>query len=290
MLNRIRKIIIDFQNILKVYKNQLINSIVINKIDKKVKINILNLSDDNLKKGYKIYDNSLSVNDLEWLNEYFLKKETFSSNSLKLFDLVNTHFFKDIKSYLGQNAKLYKIRFNSLENSQSLLTDISGSWHTDNIGNYLKLYICLEGYGNCPTLYVPGKNLKNYKPRFSENIRLLQRFDRKKKNNTIEIKHLTGQSSLFDTINLHRGKYEKVEENIRRCIVLDFLDFDKIAQLGFLDIPKFFFMKNSKPPFRIQQNSVEIKDEDILKELIQYDFFDERFLIRKNDKVLYLWN
>ena len=81
-----------------------------------------------------------------------------------MFEFVDKNFYSYIKSYLGKNAKLYSINFNTIEPNSKNISDISASWHNDNLGNNLKVYICLEGYGDCPTGIVPSENIKNYYP------------------------------------------------------------------------------------------------------------------------------
>ncbi len=162
------------------FKNQLINSFIINRVDRKAKKNIINIEDKDLRIGYKFFENFLSKNDLSYLNEYFIRKNFFSNETVRLFELVEKNFLSYIQSYLGKNAKLYKIEFNTIEPNRS---DISASWHNDNFGNCLKVYICLEGYGDCPTSIVPNENTKNYYPNFFFNLRFLGKKDQKLKKN-----------------------------------------------------------------------------------------------------------
>ncbi len=271
----------------KDFRNQLINSYVINKVDRRVKKNIINSEDKDLRNGYKFFENYLSKDDLSYLNKYFTHKNFFSNETIKLFEFVEKNFLSYIKSYLGKNTKLYSIDFNTIEPN---ISDISGSWHNDNLGNNLKLYICLEGYGDCPTTLVPNENTKNYYPNIFFNLRSLGIKNQKSKKNEIELKFNTGDCAIFDTIAPHRGKYENINNKKRKCIILNFLDIEKIEKLGFLENPKFLFIKSTKPPFRkILPKNFTKKNNDIVTKIKNFEFFDERFLLEDNENISYLW-
>ncbi len=281
-----KKILLYASNI----KNELINSFIINKLDERTKKNILNIEDKDLRNGYKFYKNVLSKDDLTYLNEYFTHKNFFSHETIKLFDMVEKNFFGQIQSYLGKNSKLYSISFDEIEPNKNNISDISGSWHNDNLGNNLKIYICLEGYGDCPTVLMPNKNTNNYYPNIFFNLRSLGKINKKLKKGQIELKLNTFDCAIFDTIVPHRGKYDEIKKK-RKCIILNFLNVEKIEKLGFLENPKFLFFKNSKPPFRkkLPKNFIK-KNNDIIAQMKKFEFFDERFLIEDKENISYLWS
>jgi len=272
------------------FKNQLINSCIINRIDRKVKKRIINIKDPNLRIGYKYFENYFSKDELSYLNEYFDHRNFFSNETIRLFEFVEKNFYGYIESYLGENAKLYSINFNTIQPNSKNKFDISASWHNDNLGNNLKVYICLEGYGDCPTGVVPNQNTKNYYPNIFFNLRFLGKISQKFKKDEIDLKYKTGDCAIFDTISPHRGKYEKIKNNKRRCIIINFLDIEKIEKLGFLEYPKFLFMKNTKPPFRkILPKNFTKKNNDIVTKIKKFKFFDERFLVEDDENISYLW-
>ena len=205
-----------------------------------------------------------------------------------MFEFLEINFLSYIQSYLGKNAKLYSIEFNTIEPNKQ---DISASWHNDNLGNNLKVYICLEGSGDCPTSIMPNENTKNYYPNIFFNLRFIGKKDQQLKKNKIDLKYNTGDCAIFDTISPHRGKYEKINNSKRKCIILNFLDIEKIEKLGFLENPKFLFIKNTKPPFRkILPKNFTKKNDDIVTKLKKFKFFDERFLVEDNENISYLWS
>ena len=272
-------------------KNQLINSYIINRVDRRAKKNIMNIEDKDFRIGYKFFENSLSKDELSYLNEYFTHRNFFSSETIRLFEFVEKNFLGYIQSYLGKNTKLYSIDFNTIEPNKKNKSDISASWHNDNLGNNLKIYICLEGYGDCPTGIVPNENTKNYYPNIFFNLRSLGKINQKLKKDEIDLKYKTGDCAIFDTISPHRGKYEKINNSKRKCIILNFLDIEKIEKLGFLENPKFLFIKNTKPPFRkILPKNFTKKNDDIVTKLKKFKFFDERFLVEDNEMNSYLWS
>ena len=86
-------------------KNQLINSYIINRVDRRAKKNIMNIEDKDFRIGYKFFENSLSKDELSYLNEYFTHRNFFSSETIRLFEFVEKNFLGYIQSYLGKNTK-----------------------------------------------------------------------------------------------------------------------------------------------------------------------------------------
>ena len=91
------------------------------------------------------------------------------------------------------------------------------------------------------------------------------------------MKYKTGDCAIFDTISPHRGKYEKINNSKRKCIILNFLDIEKIEKLGFLENPKFLFIKNTKPPFRKILPKNFTKNDDIVTKLKSLNFLMRDF-------------
>ena len=83
------------------FKNQLINSFIINRIDKRAKKNIKDIEDKDLRIGYKFFKCSLSKNDLSYFNEYYTHRNFFSNETVRLFEFVEK-FLGYIQSYLGK--------------------------------------------------------------------------------------------------------------------------------------------------------------------------------------------
>lgn len=142
------------------------------------------------------------------------------------------YFFGKIKpiinEYFGNNVYIDGINWMFNEPNKK---SISSSWHTDNVGNRVKCYVCIEGDGSQPTLVIPSKDrIPNFfswlKHTFIESFRWLGikiNFDIK---NSIKCNHKDGSIYLFDTQLFHRGSYET--GNSRRIIFhLEFSNNDK---------------------------------------------------------------
>lgn len=80
-------------------------------------------------------------------------------------------FKAEIVSYLGEDARLddfYLFCFDPVKSEENC---ISGGWHNDNVGYRMKIFVCLEGDGSVPTLYVPGTNRSLYRFNLKEALR-----------------------------------------------------------------------------------------------------------------------
>lgn len=115
-----------------------------------------------------------------------------------------------VKEYLGKNSYIDGINWMVKRPGE---TSISGSWHTDNVGNRIKCFICIEGDGSQPTLVVPSENrIPNYsiwlKHTLIEIFRWFGLQNYYKFGHVHSCNHETGTIFLFDTQLLHRGGYE----------------------------------------------------------------------------------
>tara|TARA_Y100001936_G_scaffold200659_1_gene202579 strand:- start:10112 stop:10966 length:855 start_codon:yes stop_codon:yes gene_type:complete len=154
------------------------------------------LKKNKLDKSNRIF---LSINEKDALNE--------------IFTLVTP----EIRNYLGKESFLDGINWmetDAIKSHSKLKQSNSISWHTDNVGSRLKLFLCIKGDGTQPTLILPDKNrVPNFTRwlfiTFMESFRRLGIRNKINITNSIEIKHYTGTANIFDTQLLHRGKYEK---------------------------------------------------------------------------------
>jgi hypothetical protein len=118
-----------------------------------------------------------------------------------LIDLVRG----DVVAYLGTNVRVDNICVTVVPASGETFKSVSGSWHTDNVGHRLKLYFCIEGYGDVPTCFRPGSNRKSYRPSVRELRRHSGKFDVTGRPDEVRLNHATGDITLFDTNGQHRG-------------------------------------------------------------------------------------
>ena len=148
----------------------------------------------------------------------------------EIFSLITP----EIRSYLGADSYLDGMHWNvtdAIKSHDKLEQSNSISWHTDNVGNRLKLFLCIKGDGSQPTLIVPDQNRVPTLTKWAYSIFMesFRRFGIKNKiniYNSIAIKHFPGTANIFDTQLLHRGKYEKSKVT-RIVLVLEFSNPEK---------------------------------------------------------------
>ena len=142
----------------------------------------------------------------------------------EVFDTINPI----VRDYLGNESFLDGINWMYTSPKE---VSISGNWHTDNVGNRLKCFICFEGDGTMPTLIIPSshrlpRKIDILKNSFIEILRWMgftSNFDMK---NIYSANHKTGSLFIFDTQLLHRGGY-----NLASCERIIFhLEFSNPAK------------------------------------------------------------
>lgn len=172
------------------------------------------------EKGYNAYE--LGRENIHCL-QYFRKNEIIylQKKHAKSLNEILDLFVTDIDEYLGSNVRIDVICVNEI--NDQIKENVSQNWHTDNVGNRLKLFICIEGDGSYPTFYVPKSNLVKYFPSLIEDLRMIGRKNIKKLANEDKLTHQTGVATIFDTNGLHRGGYEvEGKLNSRRVVEIEF--------------------------------------------------------------------
>ena len=147
--------------------------------------------------------NEVTINDTH--KPVFLIEECETALE-EIFDLMAN----EVRAYLGPEAYLDGINWMV---SPSNYKSISGNWHTDNVGNRLKLFVCVSGDGSQPTFIIPSRErippfMSWLKQTFVEAFRWFGMTKNKKIEGEIALRHSTGTAFLFDTQLLHRGGYE----------------------------------------------------------------------------------
>ena len=112
-------------------------------------------------------------------------------------------------------------------NKTDLYDNVSTNWHTDNVGARLKVYICFEGDGTKPTLFLKPRTINKsitYKMKiyFLEVIRWFGIDNNTPINSQIELRHKESSLIILDTQFLHRGALKKSVSQ-RSMIALEFL-------------------------------------------------------------------
>jgi hypothetical protein len=131
-----------------------------------------------------------------------------------------------ISQYLGLDARLDDLMINWFDPSCAKEPSVSGSWHDDNVGHRLKLFICLEGNGTTPTVIIPDSHKRPYSILYSDLFRHAGKIDSSPKQGEMKIRYRRGDVALFDTHCLHRGLYEEGAER-RVMIIAEFINRHK---------------------------------------------------------------
>lgn len=133
-------------------------------------------------------------------------------------------YFKPlILDYLGTDCRLDDIYMFWFNPEFAKKKSISGSWHDDNCGHRLKIFICLQGDGKTPTALIPDSHKRKYKFLFSEFLRFIGIVDNSPKEREILLRYRTGDAAIFDTNAMHRGLYEE-PASPRTIIVVEFMN------------------------------------------------------------------
>lgn len=283
---------------LRGYVDRVLLATEINKIDDYTRsLNIINNNPKlaNLKSQGFYIDKNFIPEDLrkDLLLNYISSKGYFTNSNLKLFEFIKKHYLETISSYLGGEVVI--CNYNYIESKGENI--ISGDWHTDNVGHKLNLMICLEGYGNCPTFYLPKSHKKKYFPSLKEQLREFNYNNSAQKDfpDSIRIDYFSSDIALFDGNGLHRGGYEKSNQNKKRItLIIDFVRIEKIYNLGFRKEPSMLFIKSKKNPYR-KKSIEDLKkqnktiDKEIIKDFMSFPFFREEFIIKHGPDFYYPW-
>lgn len=140
------------------------------------------------------------------------KKLHFGKENYQTVENLFLNVAPHVKSYLGEGA--------FIDGMMWLITDAeqgskrgSSNWHTDNVGNRIRLFLCIKGDGTQPTLIVPStRRIPGFyewvSVTFLESLRWMGFRFKKRFSNVVEMRHKTGSSFLWDSQLFHRGGYE----------------------------------------------------------------------------------
>ena len=147
---------------------------------------------DNVAKSENYCKTRLSINEISAIKE--------------IFDYVGPEVF----DYLGPKARLDGLNWMV---TQKKSASVSQNWHTDNVGNRIKLFVCVEGDGTQPTIVIPTQDRI---PNFYQWVKMValeafRWFGFKNElglGRQFAVHHKTGSAFMFDTQLLHRGSYK----------------------------------------------------------------------------------
>lgn len=191
-----------------------------------------------LQKFYKKHRYSL---DKEKYGRVFLSKKEI----IPIKEIFKT-ITPDIIAYLGEEVRLDGMNWMISKKNYSSLSD---NWHTDNVGNRLKVFVCVVGDGSQPTVIIPSQNrIPNLflwlRSCLIESLRWFGIKNARKFNNEIRLNHKSKSIFIFDTQLLHRGYYKNAKD-IRVIFHLEFSVPDKHfytrGPIGTKDFNSFYF-------------------------------------------------
>ncbi len=276
--NKILKIKRIIKSLLKLKYVNLIYTYFYHVIQRRRHLKIINKYDDQCPLRGKIREKGYNAYDLQKENirtfQYFRKGEIIylQRKHAKSLNEILDIFVDDIEEYLGFDVRIDVICVTEI--NEQIKENVSQNWHTDNVGNRLKLFICIEGDGSYPTFYVPKSNLVKYSPSLIEDLRMIGRKNIKKIANEDKLTHRTGSATIFDTNGLHRGGYEEQGKlNTRRIVEIEFSNKYKSNLL----------MGSAAIGPRHYDGKLEF-DQEFISEFRHDKYLDER-LIKKIDAI-----
>jgi len=166
------------------------------------------------------------TNEMQWLPEPDIMGNALtrrvSEETLRVV-LQSKVLIEVVRGYLGDGARLDDLYLWKKDYCVQKRFDISEGWHTDNVGNRLKMFIGVQASGEAPrTLLIQGGHKRPYKVSVSELFRFFGHTELPK-GEVVEISYQPDTVALFDTNTLHRGHYRATEAS-RTCLVLEFID------------------------------------------------------------------
>ena len=161
---------------------------------------------------FEIKDNSIIalkmlLDDKSAGERVFISKK-YEDVIADIFDKVTP----EVKAYIGENCYLDGMMW-LVTRAEHTKSRGSSNWHTDNVGNRLRLFICVEGDGSQPTMIVPSKvRIPSFftwaKYTFLEMLRWIGFEVKLSMQNQYACRHKTGSAYMFDSQLFHRGGYE----------------------------------------------------------------------------------
>ncbi|HHX4831926.1 hypothetical protein OMP46_12720 [Acinetobacter baumannii] len=189
---------------------------------------------------------------------------------------ITTEFKDKIVEFLGKDVRLDDIYMFWYDPDKRQEWSLSNSWHDDNVGHRIKIFVCFEGNGNTPTVVIPNSYNKPYKPNTSEILRFAGKRNINSNNGEIKLAYKSGDIAMFDTACLHRGLYEEPAA-IRSVLVMEYIDRNKANIIA---------GKSPCGPGMSRTGKVVFK-EGAYKALKNTGLIDDQLIKKENDEYIY---
>jgi len=160
--------------------------------------------------------------------------------------LIDKKINNIIKGYLGIDAVLDYVEFQKI-NINSSFKSISESWHYDNVGKRIKLFVYLNDCEKIFTKYLEETNNLVHNDYSTIGSRVKNKIIEKLISKEVELIPKKGSISIIDTNGYHKGVFrgnDDISNCSREMIVLEFSSKSKSSQLSKIsnDIgPRFVF-------------------------------------------------
>lgn len=234
---------------------------IITKFDKNLNSSYAKYNDETMslnRNGYLVLNNYIeNIHNYEiktnnW-NQYGKSVKKISNilitkKSLIHRILIDKKINNIIRGYLGIDAVLDYVEFQKI-NINSSYKSISESWHYDNVGKRIKLFIYLNDCEKIFTKYLAETNKLTHKDYSTIGSRVKNKIIEKFISKEVELIPKKGSISIIDTNGYHKGVFRGNDKNSnysREMIVLEFSSKSKSSQLSKIsgDIgPRFVFFE-----------------------------------------------
>lgn len=198
-----------------------------------------------------------------------------------IFELVTP----EVVAYLGSSVRLDGIAW--FVSKQSDVKSISSNWHTDGVGNRIKVFVCIVGDGAMPTLLIPTNkrvpsSLDWITLSFQESLRWLRKEFKADYRNIFSCKHRSGSVYVFDTNLLHRGGYETGGTQDRVVFELEYSVPEKHDLFG----SKSVIGTQEKNVFYFCRELLEIPAFSTMLDFNRIHEFEDKFMYARKDYIL----
>ena len=140
--------------------------------------------------------------------------------------ILNSQNLHEIASnYLGPNVRLDDLYLKTVRDG---LSSASESWHDDNVGYRLKVFMVFDTEGvPSSTVLIPSQRPNLYEINFEDEIvRANKQIRSEIRHYSVEVNYTAGDCLVFDTNLSHRGDYTN-SQGVRHCVIAEFIDKSK---------------------------------------------------------------
>lgn len=232
---------------------------IISRYDKDLKLSSVKNNNETMylnQNGYLILNNYI-----ENIDNYEIKTSNWNQHGKSVKKISNVLITKKsiihkilidkkindiVKGYLGVDAVLDYVEYQKIDMNSSFKS-ISESWHYDNVGKRIKLFVYLNDCEKIFTKYLAQTNKLSHKDYSTIGSRVKNKIIKNFILKEVNLIPKKGSISLIDTNGYHKGVFrgnDDISNHSREMIVLEFSTKSKASELSIIsdDIgPRFVF-------------------------------------------------